>query len=111
MAAFSKHLTAKNSCLAGGGLLLLYLLKHRRQTRKELSLKGPSQFLVTTEKDGKKDKAAVDKIFFFRILRILHIMVPRVFCMETAYLLLIATMLVTRTYCDVWMIQNGTMIE
>ncbi|KAK5614306.1 ATP-binding cassette sub- D member 3 [Crenichthys baileyi] len=111
MAAFSKHLTAKNSCLVGGGLLLLYLLKHRRQTRKELSLKGPSQLLVTTEKDGKKDKAAVDKVFFFRILRILHIMVPRVFCMETAYLLLIATMLVTRTYCDVWMIQNGTMIE
>uniref|UniRef100_A0AAQ5XUA4 ABC transporter domain-containing protein n=1 Tax=Amphiprion ocellaris TaxID=80972 RepID=A0AAQ5XUA4_AMPOC len=29
----------------------------------------------------------------------------------TGYLILIATMLVTRTYCDVWMIQNGTMIE
>uniref|UniRef100_A0A668AUL9 ATP-binding cassette, sub-family D (ALD), member 3a n=1 Tax=Myripristis murdjan TaxID=586833 RepID=A0A668AUL9_9TELE len=27
------------------------------------------------------------------------------------YLILIAAMLVTRTYCDVWMIQNGTMIE
>uniref|UniRef100_A0A1A7YJ53 ATP-binding cassette, sub-family D (ALD), member 3a n=2 Tax=Iconisemion striatum TaxID=60296 RepID=A0A1A7YJ53_9TELE len=38
-------------------------------------------------------------------------MVPRVFCMETAYLILIASMLVARTYCDVWMIQNGTMIE
>ena len=30
---------------------------------------------------------------------------------QTAYLLLIASMLVARTYCDVWMIQNGTMIE
>uniref|UniRef100_A0A8C5I098 ATP-binding cassette sub-family D member 3 n=1 Tax=Gouania willdenowi TaxID=441366 RepID=A0A8C5I098_GOUWI len=38
-------------------------------------------------------------------------MVPRFFCLETGYLLLIATMLVARTYCDVWMIQNGTMIE
>uniref|UniRef100_A0A8C8HPZ1 ATP-binding cassette, sub-family D (ALD), member 3a n=1 Tax=Oncorhynchus tshawytscha TaxID=74940 RepID=A0A8C8HPZ1_ONCTS len=30
---------------------------------------------------------------------------------STGYLLFIAAMLVTRTYCDVWMIQNGTMIE
>nr|XP_006635033.1 PREDICTED: ATP-binding cassette sub-family D member 3 [Lepisosteus oculatus] len=29
----------------------------------------------------------------------------------SGYLLLIAVMLVARTYCDVWMIQNGTMIE
>uniref|UniRef100_A0A8C6P404 ABC transmembrane type-1 domain-containing protein n=1 Tax=Nothobranchius furzeri TaxID=105023 RepID=A0A8C6P404_NOTFU len=63
------------------------------------------------KKDVKKDKTAVDKVFFLRILRILNIMVPRVFCMETAYLILIASMLVARTYCDVWMIQNGTMIE
>jgi hypothetical protein len=30
---------------------------------------------------------------------------------QTGYMVLIAVMLVTRTYCDVWMIQNGTMIE
>uniref|UniRef100_A0A671XUT9 ATP-binding cassette, sub-family D (ALD), member 3a n=1 Tax=Sparus aurata TaxID=8175 RepID=A0A671XUT9_SPAAU len=29
----------------------------------------------------------------------------------TGYLIFIAAMLVARTYCDVWMIQNGTMIE
>uniref|UniRef100_A0A4W6EYG4 ATP-binding cassette, sub-family D (ALD), member 3a n=1 Tax=Lates calcarifer TaxID=8187 RepID=A0A4W6EYG4_LATCA len=103
MAAFSKYLTAKNSSIAGGILLVLYLLKHRRRTVKmngKLSIK-----------DGRKDRAAVDKVFFLRIIRILRIMVPRVFCMETGYLILIAAMLVARTYCDVWMIQNGTMIE
>ncbi|KAA8580492.1 hypothetical protein FQN60_013450 [Etheostoma spectabile] len=83
MAAFSKYVTAKNSSIAGGVLL----------------------------KDGKKDRAAVDKVFFLRVFRILRIMVPRVFCKETGYLILIAAMLVARTYCDVWMIQNGTMIE
>uniref|UniRef100_A0A8C7F4K9 ATP-binding cassette, sub-family D (ALD), member 3a n=1 Tax=Oncorhynchus kisutch TaxID=8019 RepID=A0A8C7F4K9_ONCKI len=31
--------------------------------------------------------------------------------LPTGYLVLIAAMLVARTYCDVWMIQNGTMIE
>uniref|UniRef100_A0A668AMJ4 ATP-binding cassette sub-family D member 3 n=1 Tax=Myripristis murdjan TaxID=586833 RepID=A0A668AMJ4_9TELE len=66
---------------------------------------------VFIQKDVKKDRAAVDRVFFLRIMRILRIMVPRFFCMETGYLILIAAMLVTRTYCDVWMIQNGTMIE
>ncbi|XP_013879238.1 ATP-binding cassette sub-family D member 3a [Austrofundulus limnaeus] len=111
MAGLSKHMTAKNSCLAGGVLLAVYLLKRRNRRSKQNSTKGASQLVLNTEKDGKKDKAAVDKVFFLRILRILRIMVPRVFCMETAYLVLIAAMLVARTYCDVWMIQNGTMIE
>ncbi|CAG5895659.1 ATP-binding cassette sub-family D member 3a isoform 1-T1 [Menidia menidia] len=111
MAAFSKYITAKNSSIAGGVLLVLYLLKQRSRASKQHSTKGNSQLVLNTEKDGKKDKAAVDKVFFLRILRIVGIMVPRFFCMETAYLILIATMLVTRTYCDVWMIQNGTMIE
>uniref|UniRef100_A0A1A8Q0W4 ATP-binding cassette sub-family D member 3 n=2 Tax=Nothobranchius TaxID=28779 RepID=A0A1A8Q0W4_9TELE len=110
MAAFSKYVTAKNSCVAGGILFVIYLLKQRSRTPKQYSAKGSSQ-LLNTEKDVKKDKTAVDKVFFLRILRILNIMVPRVFCMETAYLVLIASMLVARTYCDVWMIQNGTMIE
>nr|XP_061811612.1 ATP-binding cassette sub-family D member 3-like isoform X1 [Nerophis lumbriciformis] len=111
MAAFSKYVTAKNSSIAGGILLTLYLLKKLSRRSKPDNLKGGSNLVFNLEKDGKKDRAAVDKIFFLRILRILRIMVPQVFCMETGYLILIAVMLVARTYCDVWMIQNGTMIE
>ncbi|XP_071395411.1 ATP-binding cassette sub-family D member 3a isoform X3 [Centroberyx affinis] len=111
MAAVSKYLTAKNSSIAGGVLLVLYLLKQRRRTAKLNGKKGGSELVPNNDKDGKKDRAAVDKVFFLRICRILRIMVPRFFCMETGYLLFIATMLVARTYCDVWMIQNGTMIE
>uniref|UniRef100_A0A671XX84 ATP-binding cassette sub-family D member 3 n=1 Tax=Sparus aurata TaxID=8175 RepID=A0A671XX84_SPAAU len=109
MAAFSKYLTAKNSSIAGGILLVLYLLKHRRRAPKQFDVELPVYLL--TQKDGKKDRAAVDKVFFLRILQIVRIMVPRFFCMETGYLIFIAAMLVARTYCDVWMIQNGTMIE
>uniref|UniRef100_A0AAR2JBF7 ABC transporter domain-containing protein n=1 Tax=Pygocentrus nattereri TaxID=42514 RepID=A0AAR2JBF7_PYGNA len=69
------------------------------------------QVKQATVKDGKKDKAAVDKVFVSRIYQILKILVPRMFCKESGYLLLIAAMLVARTYCDVWMIHNGTMIE
>lgn len=111
MATFSKHLTAKNSSIAGGILLVLYLLKRRRRTFQQGGRKEGSAIVPNTEKDGKKDRAAVDKVFFLRIFQIVRIMVPQVFCKETGYLILIAAMLVARTYCDVWMIQNGTMIE
>ncbi|XP_065114595.1 ATP-binding cassette sub-family D member 3a isoform X2 [Paramisgurnus dabryanus] len=111
MAAVSKYLTAKNSAVAGGVLLVLYLLKQRRKTSRLNRKGGSSENLNGEQKDAKKERAAVDKLFFIRICRIIKIMVPRLFSKETWYLLLIAVMLVTRTYCDVWMIQNGTMIE
>ncbi|XP_067290456.1 ATP-binding cassette sub-family D member 3a isoform X3 [Pseudorasbora parva] len=110
MAAVSKYLTAKNSAAAGGVLLILYFLKQRRRSA-GLNRKKGSPNDLNCEKDGKKERAAVDKLFFIRIARIIRIMVPRFLCKETWYLFLIAVMLVTRTYCDVWMIQNGTMIE
>ncbi|NXK23433.1 ABCD3 protein, partial [Arenaria interpres] len=69
------------------------------------------QALQNSEKEGKKERAVVDRVFLARICRILKIMVPRTLCKETGYLLLIAVMLVVRTYCDIWMIQNGTVIE
>ncbi|XP_070709057.1 ATP-binding cassette sub-family D member 3a isoform X1 [Pempheris klunzingeri] len=111
MAAFSKYVTARNSSIAGGVLLVLYLLKLRRRKSRQDGRKGGSDLVLNAEKDGRKDRAAVDKVFLLRILQIVRIMVPRVFCTETGYLILIAAMLVARTYCDVWMIQNGTMIE
>ncbi|KAJ8409533.1 hypothetical protein AAFF_G00229340 [Aldrovandia affinis] len=111
MAAVSKYLIAKNSSIAGGVLLLLYLLKQRQRTAKFNGKKGVSELKANPHNDGKKDRAAVDMAFFTRLCKITKIMVPQVFCKETGYLLLIAAMLVSRTYCDVWMIQNGTMIE
>ncbi|XP_010889448.1 ATP-binding cassette sub-family D member 3a isoform X1 [Esox lucius] len=112
MAAVSKYLTAKNSAIAGGVLLVLYILKQRRKGLKSNSKKGASELLLSNEdKAAKKDRAAVDYVFVLRISKIIRIMVPQWFCKETGYLILIAAMLVARTYCDVWMIQNGTMIE
>uniref|UniRef100_A0A8C9SQ12 ATP-binding cassette sub-family D member 3 n=1 Tax=Scleropages formosus TaxID=113540 RepID=A0A8C9SQ12_SCLFO len=101
MAALSKFVTAKNSSIVSGVLLALFLLKQRQKLNNDVSM----------QKEAKKDRAAVDKVFFARLCQILKIMVPRMFCKESGYLVLIAVMLVARTYCDVWMIQNGTMIE
>ena len=46
-----------------------------------------------------------------RLIKILRILIPSVFSPEVAYMVLVAVMLVLRTYCDVWMIQNGTAVE
>ncbi|XP_025234898.1 ATP-binding cassette sub-family D member 3 isoform X4 [Theropithecus gelada] len=111
MAAFSKYLTARNSSLAGAAFLLLCLLHRRRRALGLHGKKSGKPPLQNNEKEGKKERAVVDKVFFSRLAQILKIMVPRTFCKETGYLVLIAVMLVSRTYCDVWMIQNGTLIE
>ncbi|XP_044156656.1 ATP-binding cassette sub-family D member 3 isoform X1 [Bufo gargarizans] len=103
---YSKYLTVRNSSAAGAALVLLYLL--RRGASRKKNGKTPVQ---NNEKDGKKEKAVVDRLFFARIGRILKILVPKTFCKESGYLTLIAIMLVARTYCDIWMIQNGTFIE
>ncbi|XP_040215924.1 ATP-binding cassette sub-family D member 3 [Rana temporaria] len=102
---YSKYLTARNSSAAGAALLLLYLIKRLKGSGKK---KTPLQ---NNEKEGKKEKAMVDKVFFGRIGSILRILVPKMISKEGGYLLLIAVMLIARTYCDVWMIQNGTFIE
>uniref|UniRef100_A0A8C2RSH4 ABC transporter domain-containing protein n=1 Tax=Capra hircus TaxID=9925 RepID=A0A8C2RSH4_CAPHI len=103
MAAFSKYLTVRNSSLAGATFLLLCLLHKRRRALGLHSKKNGKPPLQNNEKEGKKERAVVDRVFFSRLMRILKIM--------TGYLILIAVMLVSRTYCDVWMIQNGTLIE
>ncbi|KPP71061.1 ATP-binding cassette sub-family D member 3-like [Scleropages formosus] len=63
------------------------------------------------KKVGKKGGTGVDKAFFLRLYRILKIIVPGMFCKESGYLLFVAAMLVSRTYCDVWMIHNATLVE
>ncbi|XP_037387112.1 ATP-binding cassette sub-family D member 3b [Pygocentrus nattereri] len=115
MAAFSKHLTGRSgaaAAAAAAAALGVYLLKQRGHCSTLNNRgEGSAEPHLNSVKDGKKDKAAVDKVFVSRIYQILKILVPRMFCKESGYLLLIAAMLVARTYCDVWMIHNGTMIE
>uniref|UniRef100_A0A2I3GKZ4 ATP binding cassette subfamily D member 3 n=1 Tax=Nomascus leucogenys TaxID=61853 RepID=A0A2I3GKZ4_NOMLE len=82
MAAFSKYLTARNSSLAGAAFLLLCLLHKRRRALGLHGKKSGKPPLQNNEKEGKKERAVVDKVFFSRLTQILKIMVPRTFCKE-----------------------------
>ncbi|CAJ0566402.1 unnamed protein product, partial [Mesorhabditis spiculigera] len=62
-------------------------------------------------KSGAGDRAHVNGEFFKRLRGILRILIPRLFCGETFYMVLIAISLLCRTYADVWMIMTSTKIE
>ncbi|XP_060762578.1 ATP-binding cassette sub-family D member 3-like isoform X2 [Neoarius graeffei] len=109
MAAVSKYLTARSSSITGALALIAFcLIKHRQRASK--SNKGNSE-LHSDSSDGRKGNTIVDQLFISRIYKILRILMPQLLCKELGYLVLIAAMLLARTYCDVWMIHNGTMIE
>eukprot|EP01129_Flabellula_baltica_P000975 TRINITY_DN1089_c0_g1_i1.p1 TRINITY_DN1089_c0_g1~~TRINITY_DN1089_c0_g1_i1.p1 ORF type:complete len:696 (+),score=156.24 TRINITY_DN1089_c0_g1_i1:68-2089(+) len=66
------------------------------------------------EKDSGQKKAArvgVDAKFFNDLKKLFNIVVPSYFSKEMGYLVLVAASLVSRTYCDLWMLNNRTSIE
>ncbi|ESO12250.1 hypothetical protein HELRODRAFT_187814 [Helobdella robusta] len=58
-----------------------------------------------------KEKAAVDMEFFRQLRKIIKMIMPSWFSAEGWYVFLVALALGSRTFCDVWMIRNGTSIE
>ncbi|XP_048844546.1 ATP-binding cassette sub-family D member 3-like [Brienomyrus brachyistius] len=111
MAVISKYLTAKNSYLAAGVILVSYFLNRRRRSLELYGKKNDAEQPLNNNKNGKKVQTAVDTVFFTQLLHIVKILIPKMFSKESGYLLLVAAMLLARTYCDLWMIHNGTMIE
>eukprot|EP01087_Luapelamoeba_hula_P004424 TRINITY_DN1436_c0_g1_i1.p1 TRINITY_DN1436_c0_g1~~TRINITY_DN1436_c0_g1_i1.p1 ORF type:complete len:668 (-),score=128.73 TRINITY_DN1436_c0_g1_i1:83-2086(-) len=60
---------------------------------------------------GNENRVAVDMVFFRRLWALVKILVPSPFCPEMGYVLLVAGAMLSRTWCDVWMLKNGTAIE
>ena len=66
-------------------------------------------FLQKNKRSG--EKVAIDGTFFKRIFAILRIIIPGVFSAEAGFMFLVAGALISRSICDIWLIQNGTSIE
>ncbi|XP_070562869.1 ATP-binding cassette sub-family D member 3-like [Ptychodera flava] len=114
MAVFSKlKISPKTSAGALVALVGLYYFNQARKRRQRMR-KGASAAnlsIVPEQKGESKERAAIDGVFVRRKIRILKVLVPGWFTPESGYIVLIAAMLIARTYCDVWMISNGTAIE
>uniref|UniRef100_A0A8D8XL03 ATP-binding cassette sub-family D member 3 n=1 Tax=Cacopsylla melanoneura TaxID=428564 RepID=A0A8D8XL03_9HEMI len=111
----SKYVTPKTVTGAATVSLLLWILKRRRaQAQKAIdrkSLQKQDIQYVIGEKSTQKIKAQVDGEFFRQLHAILKIIVPGVTSAEFGFLVLVAASLVARSLSDIWMIQNGTMVE
>lgn len=93
------------------GIIVLWKKKLDELSSKRKDVTGDLHITLEEEKNRKKGKAAVDGVFFRQLLKILKIIIPGWLSPESGYLLLVAVSLIARTYCDVWMINNGTSIE
>jgi len=59
----------------------------------------------------KSPKAQVNAVFFRRLYQLLKIGIPGILSPEFGFVLLVASALVGRTLCDLWLIKQGTLIE
>ncbi|XP_071492061.1 ATP-binding cassette sub-family D member 3-like [Diadema antillarum] len=111
--ALSKLFFSRTSAgsIAGAFVIFSILKARSKRISRNKSAANLQQVVLQNGRDRKKERAAVDSEFFRRIYRILRILIPGWFSKEAGYLWLVALSLIARTYCDVWMIQNGTAIE
>ncbi|KAL1433435.1 hypothetical protein MTO96_012554 [Rhipicephalus appendiculatus] len=111
-AAWSKLLEQRRPAVVAGTVALIYAWSYFRFLRKQKrSRELAAAALVFDKKDAKKEKAHVDREFFRQLGSLLKVVIPGVFTPEFGYMLLVASSLIGRTLCDIWLIRNGTIIE
>ncbi|KAL6432024.1 hypothetical protein ACFW04_007451 [Cataglyphis niger] len=115
MAAISKFATKRTLAGAVAISTLIWILRNRSRrrapkTRNQWPISNDIQYIIKEEKP-KSPKAQVNAVFFRKLCQLLKIGIPGVMSPEFGYVLLVAAALITRTLCDLWMINKATLIE
>ncbi|CAH1102768.1 unnamed protein product [Psylliodes chrysocephalus] len=118
MAPNYSKIVNKHRVLAGAGALgtiLFMVLKYKKNAkinRKKAKkvLEEEVKYLIA-DKGETKIKATVDKTFFTQLGQLFKIAVPGWTSQESGLFFLIAASLVSRSICDLWLINHGTKIE
>lgn len=79
--------------------------------RRKSGLEDKIQYTIAEKKDKHTTKAQVNAAFFKQLRKLLPILIPHFWSVETGLLFLVAGSLVGRSVCDIWMIQTATVIE
>ena len=99
----------------GGAFLIAMAVRRYKQStqRPENSLASPSMAIVQLglPSQKKKERVAVDKVFFKRFLRLLKIMVPSALSKEFFFVVLVGVCLVARSLCDIYLLRITTSME
>lgn len=89
-------------------LILFFFLNFR--SKKGSLVEEEVKYLIKENPD-KRPKAHVDKVFFRQLTKLLKIVIPGCTSTEAGLLVLVALSLISRSLCDLWLIQNGTLVE
>eukprot|EP01130_Rhizamoeba_saxonica_P004635 TRINITY_DN1888_c0_g1_i14.p1 TRINITY_DN1888_c0_g1~~TRINITY_DN1888_c0_g1_i14.p1 ORF type:complete len:656 (+),score=122.47 TRINITY_DN1888_c0_g1_i14:13-1980(+) len=102
-----------NKVLGGVGLtcLLIYVYRKNHSSPKIVTNTGSEEVPQTNGDRRKRNDIGINKKFWEELKVLLRVAVPGVFSMEAAYLIIVAGAMIARTYCDLWMLKNGTSIE
>lgn len=112
MSQVLSKMTVRNSGIVGVSLILAYWMSRASLKLREKRKEPVDEISCAyNQKEKKKEKAQVDRTFIRQLFRILRILIPGVFTAESAYLVLVALTLIGRTLCDIWLIQNNTIME
>ncbi|XP_013178079.1 PREDICTED: ATP-binding cassette sub-family D member 3 [Papilio xuthus] len=103
--------------IAATAAISAWLIKNSIKTSKtkcprpgQLSPEERVQYMIK-EKNKKDPKAQVNARFFAELKVLWKIMVPGLWSKESGFMVLIAMALVSRTMCDLWLIQHTTLVE
>ncbi|BFG02685.1 ATP-binding cassette sub-family D member 3 [Drosophila madeirensis] len=79
--------------------------------KRKSSYEDKIQYTIAEKKDKKANKAHVNSVFFKQLRKLLPILIPGFWSVETGLLVLVAAALIGRSVSDIWMIQNATVVE
>ncbi|XP_072940417.1 ATP-binding cassette sub-family D member 3 [Epargyreus clarus] len=103
--------------LAASAALSAWLIRNSIKSSKakngrpgQLSPEERVQYMIK-DKDNKTPRAAVDARFFAELKALWKIMIPGLWTKESGFMVLIALSLISRTMCDLWLIQHTTLVE
>ncbi|XP_034248545.1 ATP-binding cassette sub-family D member 3 [Thrips palmi] len=106
----SKLGTSRTVVAVSSTAVMLWLLRQLTKSSKNKKL-NPNEIQYLIGEKKAKSKAQVDAVFFAQLRKLLKIIIPGWFSAESSFCVLIAASLVARSFCDIWMIQNATLVE
>ncbi|XP_026474668.1 ATP-binding cassette sub-family D member 3-like [Ctenocephalides felis] len=111
---FSKLVTRNNAVGASALATILWILYRRKKQPKSRKIVKPDyqiHYMIAEKRDKKGAKAHVNALFVKHLRQLLGIVIPGIWSVESGFLVLVAASLIARSLCDMWMIQNGTLVE
>lgn len=109
--SLSKLGNTKTVVAVSSTAVILWLIRQLTKAPKSKKIDPNEIQYMIGEKKQAKSKAQVDAVFFAQIRKLLKIIIPGWFSAESSFCFLVAASLVARSFCDIWMIQNATLVE